>query len=63
MISANTAIEYLTARYPNAWAFVSPGIADSNVGFDLFTSANSHIEMWETSTMNSYGMSIATDSE
>ncbi|KAK7057599.1 polyketide synthase [Favolaschia claudopus] len=59
--SANTAIQYLTARYPNAWAFVSPGIADSNVGFDLFTSANSHIEMWETSTYNSYEICLCLE--
>ncbi|KAF7351064.1 Polyketide synthase [Mycena sanguinolenta] len=59
--SANTGIEYLTARYPNAWAFVSPGIADSNVGFDLFTSANSHIEMWESSTYNSYEICLCLE--
>ncbi|KAJ7622843.1 polyketide synthase [Mycena polygramma] len=59
--SANTGIEYLAARYPNAWAFVSPGIADSNVGFDLFTSANSHIEMWETSTMNTYEICLCLE--
>ncbi|KAF8920772.1 polyketide synthase [Mucidula mucida] len=59
--SANTGIEYLTGRYPNAWSFVAPGIADSNVGFDLFTSANSHIEMWESSTMNSYEICLCLE--
>ncbi|KAJ7153578.1 polyketide synthase [Mycena crocata] len=59
--SANTGIEYLTGRYPNAWAFVAPGIADSNVGFDLFTSTNSHLEQWESSTMNSYEICLCLE--
>ncbi|KAF9016931.1 polyketide synthase [Hymenopellis radicata] len=50
---ANTSIEYLTARYPNAWSLVASGIADSNVGFDLLTSPNTHMEKWKSSTMNS----------
>ncbi|KAF7358619.1 Polyketide synthase [Mycena sanguinolenta] len=58
---ANTGIEYLTSRYHNAWTFVSPAIADSNVGFDLFTSANSHMEMWQTSTYNSYEICICLE--
>ncbi|KAJ7301903.1 hypothetical protein DFH08DRAFT_992112 [Mycena albidolilacea] len=59
--SANTGIEYLTARYPNAWAFVSPGIADSAVGFELLASTNSLIEMWATSTMNSYEICLCLE--
>ncbi|KAJ7808958.1 polyketide synthase [Mycena olivaceomarginata] len=53
--SANTGLEYLTSRYSNAWSIVVPAIADSFVGFDMFTSANSHMETWKTSIMNSYG--------
>ncbi|KAJ7191756.1 hypothetical protein B0H12DRAFT_1246247 [Mycena haematopus] len=50
--SANTAIEYLTARYPNAWSLVAPVISDT-VG--LFTAMNSHLEQWRSSAMNSHG--------
>ncbi|KAJ7811280.1 polyketide synthase [Mycena olivaceomarginata] len=59
--AANTGIEYLTARYPNAWAFLAPGISDSNVGMDLVTSTNSRIKMWETSTISSYEMCLCLE--
>ncbi|KAJ7898537.1 polyketide synthase [Mycena olivaceomarginata] len=59
--AANTGIQYLTARYPNAWAFVAPGIADSNVGMDLFTSANSRMEMWRSSTISSYELCLCLE--
>ncbi|KAF7374106.1 Polyketide synthase [Mycena sanguinolenta] len=49
--SANTAVEYLTARYPNAWSLVAPVIADT---IGLFTAMNSHLEQWRSSAMNSY---------
>ncbi|KAJ6494580.1 polyketide synthase [Mycena sanguinolenta] len=49
--SANTAIEYLTGRYPNAWSLVAPVIADT---IGLFTAMNSHLEQWRSSAMNSY---------
>lgn len=58
MISANTGLEYLTSRYSNAWSIIVPAIADSFVGFDMFTSANSHMETWKTSVMNSYGANV-----
>ncbi|KAF8149650.1 polyketide synthase [Mycena galopus ATCC 62051] len=59
--SANTGIEYLTARYPNAWAFVSPGIADSAVGFDILAAENSLVEMWGASIMNSYEICLCLE--
>lgn len=59
-LSANTGIEYLTGRYPNAWSFVAPVISDS-VG--LFSSINSHLEQWRSSTMNSYGTTLAIGHE
>ncbi|KAJ7351379.1 polyketide synthase [Mycena albidolilacea] len=59
--AANTGIEYLMARYPNTWAFLAPGISDSNLGIDLFTSTNSRIEMWGTSTISSYEMCLCLE--
>ncbi|KAJ7885730.1 polyketide synthase [Mycena olivaceomarginata] len=59
--SANTGLEYLTSRYSNAWSIVVPAIADSFVGFDMFTSANSHMETWKTSVMNSYEICLCLE--
>ncbi|KAJ7823343.1 KR domain-containing protein [Mycena olivaceomarginata] len=60
-VPANTGLEYLTSRYSNAWSIVVPAIADSFVGFDMFTSANSHMETWKTSVMNSYEICLCLE--
>ncbi|KAF8195303.1 hypothetical protein K438DRAFT_802881 [Mycena galopus ATCC 62051] len=56
--SANTGIEYLTARYPNAWSFVAPVISDT-VG--LSASIDSHLEQWRSSTMNSHEICLCLE--
>jgi hypothetical protein len=53
--SANTALEQLTAAYPNAFTFVAPLITDSATGIESITSAESHLKMWESFSMSSYG--------
>jgi hypothetical protein len=58
--SANTGIEYLTARYRNAWSFVAPVISDT---IGLFTSMDTHLEQWRSSTMNSQGTILTVGPE
>ncbi|KAK6974313.1 polyketide synthase [Favolaschia claudopus] len=57
--AANTGIHYLTAQYSNAWAFVSPAISDSAVGFDVFTSS-SHTEL-QASALSSYEICLCLE--
>ncbi|KAK7039784.1 polyketide synthase [Favolaschia claudopus] len=59
--AANNGIHYLTGQYSNAWALISPAISDSAVGFDVFTSSNSHTEAWQASALSSYEICLCLE--
>ncbi|KAK7039778.1 polyketide synthase [Favolaschia claudopus] len=59
--AANTAIHYLTARYPNAWAFVAPAISDSAVGFEIFTTDHSHAEIYQALALSCYEICLCLE--
>ncbi|KAK7044317.1 polyketide synthase [Favolaschia claudopus] len=60
--AANTAIHYLTARYSNAWAFVSPAIVDSGVGFEVFTTPDhSQTEIWQATALSCYEICLCLE--
>ncbi|KAK7044311.1 polyketide synthase [Favolaschia claudopus] len=42
-------------------ALVSPAISDSAVGFDVFTSSNSHTEVWQASALSSYEICLCLE--
>ncbi|KAF8213913.1 hypothetical protein K438DRAFT_1902128 [Mycena galopus ATCC 62051] len=44
--AANTALEWLTGRYPNAFSLVAPGITDSTFALDQLTSPDPRSPIW-----------------
>ncbi|KAF7352570.1 Polyketide synthase [Mycena venus] len=44
--AANTALEWLTGRYPNAFSLVAPGITDSTFALDQLTSPDPRPPVW-----------------
>ncbi|KAJ6539604.1 hypothetical protein B0H19DRAFT_1382247 [Mycena capillaripes] len=51
--SANTALEWLTGRYPNAFSLVAPGITDSTFAFSPLTSLEQRTPIWLKYAMSS----------
>lgn len=54
--SANTALEWLTGRYHNAFSLVAPGITDSTFGVSQFTISEPHSMVWLKWAMSSQRM-------
>ncbi|KAJ6515504.1 putative polyketide synthase [Mycena sanguinolenta] len=44
--AANTALEWLTERYPNAFSLVAPGITDSTFALDQLSSPQARSPIW-----------------
>ncbi|KAF7355656.1 Polyketide synthase [Mycena sanguinolenta] len=51
--AANTALEWLTGRYPNAFSLVAPGIADSTLALDQLSSPEARFPLWLKYAMSS----------